>query len=381
MEYTTLNVPGTATQAIPLYLGYDLLREFLPHFLTQKGFSSIVIITNDRLAPLYGEEIHKRVANSHLLVVPDGERYKTLETATRLYGQLLEIGADRHTALVALGGGVIGDLVGFVAATFLRGLPLIQVPTSLLAMADASLGSKVGVDLPQGKNLVGAFKDALAIVSDLSTLKTLPPIEFRNGLAEILKAGLIGDVTLFEHLEQGLIYPVEEILLPAIGVKAAILARDPFERGERAYLNLGHTFGHAIEAVTDYRIPHGQAVAIGLRAAALLSERLGIASAETRQRVERALLRLGLRSAVPGARVEELLRAMSYDKKRQRRQLRFILIQEIGKPLIASDVPISSVLEVLEVICDEHSDLERTEFESAGDAGTAHLRADDAGGN
>ncbi len=381
MEYAILNVPGTAMQSIPLYLGYDLLREFLPHFLAQKGFSNIAIITNDMLAPLYGEELQKRVSGSHLLIVPEGERYKTLETATQLYGQLLEIGADRNTALVALGGGVIGDLTGFVAATFLRGVPLIQVPTSLLAMADSSLGSKVGVDLPQGKNLVGAFKDALAIVSDLSTLETLPPIEFRNGLAEILKAGLIGDVALFERLEQGTIQPIEEILRPAIGVKAAILARDPFEHGERAYLNLGHTFGHAIEAVMDYRIPHGQAVAIGLRAAALLSERLGLASAKTRQRVERALLRLGLRFALPGARVEDLLRAMSYDKKRQQRKLRFILIEEIGKPLIASDVPMAFVSEVLEVICDEHSDPERAEFESAGDAGAAHLRADDAGGD
>jgi len=368
MEHVTLNVPATAGGTIPLYLGYDLLETFLPSFLRQKDFSAVFIVTNETLAPLYGERLQERVENSHLLVVPDGERYKTLETATWLYSRLLELGADRKSALVALGGGVIGDLTGFVAATFLRGLPLIQAPTSLLAMADASLGSKVGVDLPQGKNLVGAFKDAIAIVSDLSVLRTLPQREFKNGLAEILKAGMIGDAELFARLERGNVEPVEEILLPAIKVKANILAKDPFEHGERAYLNLGHTFGHAIEAVLQYQIPHGQAVAIGLRAAALLAERLGIASGEVRARVERALLGLGLAGAVGGARAEALLQAMEYDKKRQRRRLRFVLIQEIGVPLIVSEVPTSLLLEVLEVICDQHSRSEWAEPESVRDA-------------
>ncbi len=368
MEHVTLNVPATAGGTIPLHIGYNLLETFLALFLTQKGFSSVFIITNDTLAPLYGEPLQRQVENSHLLVVPDGERYKTLETAARLYAQLLELGADRKSALVALGGGVIGDLTGFVAATFLRGLPLIQVPTSLLAMADASLGSKVGVDLPQGKNLVGAFKDPIAIVSDLSVLRTLPQREFKNGLAEILKAGMIGDAELFARMEEGNIQPVEEILLPAIKVKAKIVARDPFEGGERAYLNLGHTFAHAIEAVTNYEVPHGQAVAIGLRAAALLSERLGIAPGEVRARVERALIRLGLESAVGGTRAEALLQAMQYDKKRQRRHLRFVLIKEIGEPLITPEVPISLLLEVLEVICEKHTYPKRTEPEPAGDA-------------
>ncbi len=368
MEYVTLNVPATAGGTIPLYLGYDLLETFLPFFLKQKDFSAVFIVTNETLAPLYGERLQERLENGHLLVVPDGERYKTLETATWLYSRLLELGADRKSALVALGGGVIGDLAGFVAATFLRGLPLIQAPTSLLAMADASLGSKAGVDLPQGKNLVGAFKDAIAIVSDLSVLRTLPQREFKNGLAEILKAGIIGDPKLFARMEKGNIQPVEEILLPAIKVKAKIIARDPFENGERAYLNLGHTFAHAIEAVTNYEVPHGQAVAIGLRAAALLSERLGIASGEVRARVESALIRLGLESAVRGTRAEELLQAMQYDKKRQRYHLRFVLIEEIGNPVIMSEVPIPLLLEVLEVICETHTYPERTESEPSGNS-------------
>ncbi|MFO3795976.1 MAG: 3-dehydroquinate synthase [Anaerolineales bacterium] len=368
METISLTIPPTSSgEDVPLYLGRGLLETFLPHFLLQKGFSAVFIITNETLAPLYGEELQKRVKGSTLLVVPDGERYKTLETAVSLYEQLLEADADRSSVLVALGGGVIGDLTGFVAATFLRGLPFVQVPTSLLAMVDASLGGKVGVDLPLGKNLVGAFKDPLAIVSDLTVLGTLPEIEFRNGLAEVLKAGLIGDSALFSRLEQGKLEPFQEIILASIRVKAAILAKDPFERGERAFLNLGHTFAHAIEQATGYQVPHGQAVAIGLRASAWLSERLGFASAGLKDRVERALLRLGLRSAVHEAQVEDLLRAMLYDKKRQQRRLRFILLREIAQPFITSEVPPDILRETLEVI-HEYPDHQWTESEFAGEA-------------
>lgn len=368
METISLTIPPTSSrEGVPLYLGRGLLETFLPDFLLRKGFSAIFIITNDTLAPLYGEKLQRRVKGSTLLVVPDGERFKTLETAISLYEQLLEADADRRSVLVALGGGVIGDLTGFVAATFLRGLPFIQVPTSLLAMVDASLGGKVGVDLPIGKNLVGAFKDPLAIVSDLDALQTLPEIEFRNGLAEVLKAGLIGDPDLFARLEQGRVEPLQEIILAAINVKVTILVKDPFERAERAFLNLGHTFAHAIEQATGYQVPHGQAVAIGLRAAAWLSERLGFASEGLKARVERALLRLGLRSAVHEAQVEDMLRAMQYDKKRQQRQLRFVLLREIAQPFITSEVPPNILRETLEVI-HEYPDPQWAKPEPAGDA-------------
>ncbi|MFN3741698.1 MAG: 3-dehydroquinate synthase [Anaerolineales bacterium] len=368
METISLTIPPTSSsEGVPLYLGRGLLEAFLPDFLLQKGFSAVFIITNDTLAPLYGEKLQKRVKGSTLLIVPDGERFKTLETAVSLYERLLEADADRSSVLVALGGGVIGDLTGFVAATFLRGLPFIQVPTSLLAMVDASLGGKVGVDLPVGKNLVGAFKDPLAIVSDLAVLETLPEIEFRNGLAEVLKAGLIGDSDLFSRLEQGQMEPLQEIIFAAIRVKASILAKDPFERGERAFLNLGHTFAHAIEQATGYQVPHGQAVAVGLRASAWLSERLGLASAGLKDRVERTLLRLGLRSAVHEAQVEDMLRATQYDKKRQQRRLRFILLREIAQPFITSEVPPEVLRETLEVI-HEYPDHQWAKSESVGDA-------------
>nr|BAL54959.1 3-dehydroquinate synthase [uncultured Chloroflexota bacterium]BAL57209.1 3-dehydroquinate synthase [uncultured Chloroflexota bacterium] len=351
MEKPILSVPPTSSaQAIPLYLGDGLLETLLPELLEGEGFSAVFIVTNETLAPLYGNRLAERVKGARLLVVPDGERFKTLETAASLYQQLLEAGADRKSVLVALGGGVIGDLTGFVAATFLRGLPFIQVPTSLLAMVDASLGGKTGVDLPIGKNLVGAFKDPLAIVSDLEVLHTLPQIEFRNGLAEVLKAGLIGDRHLFACLEAGEVEQLKEIVLAAVRVKVDILSRDPLEQGERAFLNLGHTFAHAIEQATRYRVPHGQAVAVGLRAAAWLSERLGFASDGLLARVERALSRLGLRSAVPEAQVEEMLQAMQYDKKRQQRQLRFVLLKSIGQPFITSEAPPEALREVLEVI-------------------------------
>ncbi len=332
----------------PLFIGPGLLADALPQFAADLKPPAIAVITNDTLAPLVGDSLAARLPGSFLIRVPDGEQYKSLETVQGIYTKLLEGGADRSTLVIALGGGVVGDMGGFAAATFMRGVPLIQVPTSLLAMVDASIGGKVGVDLPQGKNLVGAFKNPLAIFADTQVLATLPEVEFRCGLAEVVKAALIADPALLAHLLERGPVPIEHIVERAARVKIDIVEQDPLEKGIRAYLNLGHTFGHALEQVSGYRWAHGEAVAVGLVAAARLSEVLGICAPEIPRQVEQALCHLGLptryRDYQPGA----LLDAMRHDKKWRSGRARFVLLREIGDPLIRDDVPLESVRAVLE---------------------------------
>ncbi len=209
-----------------------------------------------------------------VLSAPDGEAHKTLATVERLYRGLAEAKMAREEPIIALGGGVIGDMAGFAAATWLRGVPFVQIPTSLLSMVDASVGGKVAVDLPEGKNLVGAFKQPEVVLIDPHVLATLPGAEFRSGLAEVVKSGIIGDPILFRQLLGDGPADLSEMIAAAVRVKAEIVQRDPYETGDRAWLNLGHTFGHALELVSGFRLRHGEAVAIGIVAAAALSERL-----------------------------------------------------------------------------------------------------------
>ncbi len=296
--------------------------------------------------------------------MPDGEAHKTLTTAADLYERLAMARLARSEPVIALGGGVVGDLAGFVAATWLRGVPFVQIPTSLLAMVDASVGGKVAVDLPQGKNLVGAFKQPAVVLIDPALLATLPVAEWRAGMAEVLKAGIIGDAALYETLtqlagtapllseENGDHFLLTRIIADAVRVKARIVARDPFEQGERAWLNLGHTFGHALELLSGYALRHGEAVGLGMIAAAEMSAALGLCPATLPAQIETAVRRLGLpiRHAFdPHA----ALAAMGTDKKRRGRALRFILIRRIGEVTVADDVQESAVLAALERICGE----------------------------
>jgi 3-dehydroquinate synthase len=354
---------------------------------------------------------------------PDGEAYKTLATVAGLYTQLADARLARNEPVIALGGGVIGDMAGFVAATWLRGVPFVQVPTSLLAMVDASVGGKVAVDLPQGKNLVGAFKQPELVLIDPEALATLPATEFRSGLAEILKAGVIGDAELFERLERGTRWNLRSILsgvrrrperstaqskepnavegsapmkaswrIPgphpstawrekhrhsaqdasaqdasiengkpffdqhmtgviadAVRVKTRIVERDPFEMADRAWLNLGHTFGHALELLSGYTLRHGEAVGLGMIAAAELSASLGLCAADLPLLIRAAVERLSLptRYAFDPAAA---LAAMGTDKKRRGRSLRFVLIREIGKVEVIENVPEPAVMAALERI-------------------------------
>lgn len=302
--------------------------------------------------------------------IPDGEAHKTLATVAGLYDALAAAGLDRGSPVIALGGGVVGDVAGFAAATYLRGVPLVQAPTSLLAMVDASVGGKTGVDLPQGKNLVGAFKQPALVVMDPETLRTLPSDEFRSGLAEVVKHGMIGDPGLFESMEGrrgevsspvpwrapapagggALPLPLPDLIARAVQVKVAVVQEDPFEQGRRAVLNLGHTFGHALETLSGYRLRHGEAVSIGLAAATRLAARLAHCEPELVERVESLLGRLGLPVRAPGVAPAEAWAAMALDKKRVGDRLRFVLPRALGDVGLFDDVAEAEVLAVLAVI-------------------------------
>lgn len=279
--------------------------------------------------------------------MPDGEAHKTLATAAGLYDDFVAAGLDRRSPVIALGGGVVGDVAGFAAASYLRGVPFVQAPTSLLAMVDASVGGKTGVDLPQGKNLVGAFKQPALVAIDPETLKTLPSDEFRSGLGEVVKHGMIGDPGLFETMEGRGVLTLGELVARAVRVKVAVVQADPFEQGRRAALNLGHTFGHAFETLSGYQLRHGEAVSIGLAAATRLAARLELCEPTLPERVENLLARLSLPIRAEGFAPQQVMAAMATDKKRIGRRLRFVLPRAIGDVDVFDDVPVDDVLAVL----------------------------------
>jgi shikimate kinase / 3-dehydroquinate synthase len=318
-----------------------------------------VVISDETVGPLYATHLRDLPPTAAPILLPAGEPYKTLASVQMIYGALLAAGLDRHGVIVALGGGVIGDMAGFAAATYLRGVAFVQCPTTLLAMVDASIGGKTGVDLPQGKNLVGAFKQPQAVIADLETLTTLPAVEIAAGLAEVVKSGLIAAPAILKQLETGAWLPApgtprpnyHSLCLRAIQVKRDIVAADPYEAGVRAHLNLGHTFGHAIEQVSGYRVRHGEAVAIGLVAAAHLSARLGHADTALQQRLEALLTRLRLPVRIPADLAPEaLLRAMGSDKKKASGRLRFVLLRGVGAVFVTADVPQTAVLATLRAL-------------------------------
>ena len=286
--------------------------------------------------------------------VPDGETHKRLETIERLCNDLLDIGLDRRGVVVGLGGGVTTDMAGFAAAIFLRGIRVVQVPTTLLAMVDASVGGKTGVDLTQGKNLVGAFWQPELVVVDPRVLRTLPEVELRSGLAETIKHGLLGDPELFAELSVGsddfeVWWSSDAVdrLVRAVRVKIVVVEEDPGERGRRATLNLGHTVGHAVEVTSGYTIRHGEAVAIGLIAAVGLAATLGEADTALVRAIESTLSRWGLPTRCPDIKVGRLIDAMRHDKKRTAAGLRWILPHAIGEVTIVDSVPEDTVRRVL----------------------------------
>ncbi|HSJ99169.1 MAG TPA: 3-dehydroquinate synthase, partial [Myxococcota bacterium] len=324
-------------------LGVDLLDQAGPAIAERTKARRAAIVTVPDVARRYAPRLERGLRAAGLkvrrLVVPDGERAKSFAWAQRLYDGLLDFEADRSTVVVALGGGVVGDLAGFVAATWMRGVPFVQVPTTLLAMADASVGGKVAVDLPRGKNLVGAFHQPRLVWMDLDTLRTLPRRQRAAGLAEVIKHGAIRDAALFERFERDVERildlepgPTLDVLARSCEIKAEIVSQDEREAGLRTLLNFGHTLAHAVETLTGYRrILHGEAVAIGMAFAARRSESLGHAPAGTADRLEALLRRAELPTEPPGFPRRAYLSALRVDKKRTDAHVRFVVLRGIGR--------------------------------------------------
>ena len=358
-ETLAVRHPGGSYDVV---VGEDLLAQAL-------GLAGIngpaAIITDSHVGPRHAATLQQPGFSLPVLTMPAGEPHKTLDTVRALYDGLLAAGFGRDGTIIALGGGVTGDVAGFVAATYLRGVDFMLCPTTLLAMVDSSIGGKTGVDMPQGKNLVGAFKQPRLVLADVLTLATLPADEFTAGLAEVAKHGLIADPVLWQRLmmeewhfdprqlatDRLLRADLQSLIVRAIRVKRDVVEEDPYEAGRRAVLNLGHTFGHAIEQVSGYAIRHGEAVAMGLAAAAHLSAALGECSPSLPSLVEMVLTRLGLPIHIPPALdPAALYAAMGSDKKKKAGQLRFVLLRDVGDVFARDGVPAAAVLAALEAV-------------------------------
>ncbi len=350
----------------PIHIGRGLLAHLggaLQAVGVREG-TTVAIATNSVVGPLYAGQVEVVLREAgyrpFVCAIPDGEQHKTLDTVRALYEQFLAGQLDRSGVVLALGGGVTGDIAGFAAATFMRGARFVQVPTSLLAMTDASVGGKTGVDLPQGKNLVGTFKQPELVLIDVDVLDTLPEAEFRSGMAELLKHGVIGAPELFEKMqdarcrmqELNALQPASCILHPvslarSLQVKIDIVEDDPFERGRRAVLNLGHTTAHGLEQVSEFTLRHGDAVSIGMVAAARIAEALGGAELGRAARIATGVAAWGLPVVCPLYPVDAIWVAMMHDKKKQGKGLRWILPRAIGDVEIVDDVPEGLVRRIL----------------------------------
>ncbi len=293
-----------------------------------------IIVTDENVAKYHLEKI-QTIFNAKSVIVPAGEDHKNLATVSRLWDAFLENGLDRKSNVIALGGGVIGDMAGFAASTYMRGIDWTAIPTTLLSMVDASLGGKTGFDLPQGKNLIGSFHPPKLVMADPSLLRTLPERELRSGMAEVVKHGIISDPDLFAMCQRGMDWVkanLEEVVKRAMAVKIKVIEADPYEKGFRAALNLGHTVGHAVELVSKFELRHGEAISIGMAAEARYSARAGLAGSGVVEAIEATLSSLGLPIHIPERMPrEEIIRVMRVDKKKNAKAIRFALPIEIGK--------------------------------------------------
>jgi 3-dehydroquinate synthase len=321
--------------------------------------SQALVVTNTTVAPLYAQRLQRAVASRHgqvhVVALPDGEEYKSWETLNRIFDELLAKTCDRKTVLYALGGGVVGDMTGFAAACYMRGVPFVQVPTTLLAQVDSSVGGKTAINHPLGKNMIGAFYQPRLVVCDLDTLSTLPPREFSAGLAEVIKYGPIADMDFLAWLEKnidGLMAREPALLAHAVRrsceIKAQVVGEDERESGLRAILNFGHTFGHAIEAGLGYgQWLHGEAVGCGMVMAALLSQRLGLVDAAFVDRLTALIARAKLPTQAPALGADRFIDLMRVDKKAEAGEIKFVLIDAPGRAIVRG-APDALVREVIE---------------------------------
>jgi|TARA_B100000315_G_scaffold91573_2_gene84234 3-dehydroquinate synthase len=352
----TLNVE-LGKRSYPIVVGNGLLRDeaFLDPYLAGE---EAVVVTNESVAPLYLDRVAASLKDHRLIcqVLPDGEQFKNFETLQSIFDTLLENRCSRSATLIALGGGVIGDVVGFAAACYQRGVAFIQLPTTLLAQVDSAVGGKTAVNHPCGKNMIGAFHQPTCVVSDTETLRTLDQRQLSTGIAEVIKYGLIRDAGFFAWLEENIERllrfeddALEFVILESCRHKAQVVANDEKEAGERALLNLGHTFGHAIEAATGYcNWLHGEAVAVGMMMAATMSQKMGWLDPEEPERIRELLVRANLPVKVPdGMSAPDFLKHMALDKKVSHGRIRLVLLKRIGAAILVSDYPDGMLDEVL----------------------------------
>ena len=326
--------------------------EQIGSLLSSYGLQNPIIVTDENVAKFHAEKLITSLRSSgfepKVLTIPAGEAFKNLETVSKLWHGFLEAGLDRKSTVIALGGGVIGDLTGFVSSTYMRGVAWVGVPTTLLSMVDASIGGKTGFDLPEGKNLIGAFYPPKLVLADPQLLNTLPQAELISGMAEVVKHGIISDPELFNLCSRGLDWVknnLDETVKRAMAVKIKVIEEDPYEKGIRAALNLGHTVGHAVELVSKFDLRHGEAIAIGMVAEAKYAVRIGLADVGLVEAITESLKALGLPIQIPEAMPrEEIIRAMRVDKKKSANAIRFALPVEIGKVKLMDVMDLELVL-------------------------------------
>jgi len=353
----TLHV-DLASRSYPIYIGTDLLEQkvlFEPHL---KSSTTVFIVSNTTVAPLYAKTLTNTLSQLgktvRLLELPDGESFKDWQHLQLIFDELLAHGADRQSMIIALGGGVVGDMAGFGAASFMRGIRFIQVPTSLLAQVDSSVGGKTGINHPLGKNMIGAFHQPVAVIADLNTLRTLPPRELSAGLAEVIKHGAIADADFLDWIEANTSAllacdtdAMAHAVLRSCEIKSAVVSADEREGGIRATLNFGHTFGHAIESGLGYgEWLHGEAVGCGMVMAADLSVRLGHIGQADAQRLKRIIESMHLPISPPKLGSQRFMELMQVDKKTEAGQIRYITLGSIGAARI-QQVPDATVIETL----------------------------------
>ncbi len=357
----TLTV-GLGERSYPIHIGSGLLdqAELLQAHVPRKR---VAIVSNTTVAPLYLEKLQHTLraigVGSVAIILPDGEAYKNSGTLNTIYDALLKNRCERSTPLIALGGGVIGDMTGYAAATYLRGVPLIQIPTTLLAQVDSSVGGKTGINHPLGKNMIGAFYQPQLVLADTDTLDTLPDNELSAGIAEVIKYGLIRDLPFLEWLERNMdkllardSIALQYAIASSCQNKADVVAADERESGERALLNLGHTFGHAIESGMGYgNWLHGEGVAAGTIMAADLSQRLGWISPQDVARIRKLFERAGLPVAAPDLGADKYLELMGLDKKVEGGKMRFVLLKQIGHAVVDGEVPPALLRQTFEACC------------------------------
>ncbi len=359
MERIRVHLEKSSNDSYDIFIGQGVMDHVGAIIKTQNKADRHVIITDSMVKPLYGElvkaKLEEEALPADLIEVPAGESSKSMATVIDVARQLLKLNTSRKTLLVALGGGVVGDLTGFVASIYKRAIPYVQIATSLVAQVDSSVGGKTGVDLPEGKNLLGTFYQPKAVFIDLAFLKTLSERDFKNGLAEIIKYAIINNGEMFNLLEQESTAIAErqpalmqKLIEQSCGIKARIVELDEHEGGLRRILNYGHTIGHALEAASNYGLSHGEAVAIGMVAAAKLSFRLGCVDAATRARIARVIRQYGLPTQIPrDFDTTDILKFMASDKKTVAGQPHFVLIRKIGTPFVTADVPLKIITDVI----------------------------------